>query len=205
MTGKENLVFTQDAIFIKETMKTGEAVMHIGEKELMKQLANLVTKNGGDILEIGFGMNLSADEIQSNPDVKSHTLIEIHPDIYNSALNWAKDKPNVKIILGDWIDVIPTLNKKFDGILHDTHRDKNIHNFLDSVKQISNLNCIVGFFQCKFFDKRIGGIRYTIDETDFKSLPYKNNGSFENNQYELKYSIFNGVEFYNKINTNKLI
>jgi hypothetical protein len=51
----------------------------------------------------------------------------------------------------------------------------------------------------------LSGIRYTIDEDEYKSLPYKNNGSFENNQYELKYSTFNGVEFYNKINTNKLL
>lgn len=205
MTGNENLIFTQDAIFIKETMELGEAVMHIGELNLMKQLANLVTTNGGDILEIGFGMHLSADEIQKNPNVKSHTIIEIHPDIYHTAVEWAKDKPNVKILLGDWVDIIPTLNKKFDGILHDTHRDKNIHNFLDSVKEISNLNCIVGFFECKFFDKRIGAVRYEIDSNEFNKLPYRNNGSFENNQYELKYSIFNGIDFYKKNDIKTLI
>ena len=205
MTGKENLVFTQDAIFIKETMKTGEAVMHIGELNLMKQLANLVTKNGGDLLEIGFGMHLSADEIQLNPNVKSHTIIEVHPEIYEIAIEWAKDKPNVKILLGDWIDIIPNLNKKFDGILHDTHRDKNIHNFLDSVKEICNLNCIVGFFQCKFFDKRIGAVRYEIDSNEFNKLPYRNNGSFENNQYELKYTTFNGTDFYKKDEIKTLI
>lgn len=205
MTGNENLIFTKDAIFIKETMELGEAVMHIGELNLMKQLANLVTTNGGDILEIGFGMHLSADEIQKNPNVKSHTIIEIHPDIYHTAVEWAKDKSNVKILLGDWVDIIPTLNKKFDGILHDTHRDKNIHNFLDSVKKISNLNCIVGFFECKFFDKRIGAVRYEIDSNEFNKLPYRNNGSFENNQYELKYSIFNGIDFYKKNDIKTLI
>lgn len=205
MTGNENLIFTQDAIFIKETMELGEAVMHIGELNLMKRLANLVTTNGGDILEIGFGMHLSADEIQKNPNVKSHTIIEIHPDIYHTAVEWAKDKSNVKILLGDWVDIIPTLNKKFDGILHDTHRDKNIHNFLDSVKEICNLNCIVGFFECKFFDKRIGAVRYEIDSNEFNKLPYRNNGSFENNQYELKYSIFNGIDFYKKNDIKTLI
>jgi spermidine synthase len=205
MNGSENLTFTIDGIYITKTMHMGEAVMHIGEKTLMENLANLVTENGGHILEIGFGMHLSADEIQKKPNVKSHTIIEIHPDIYHTAVEWAKDKPNVKILLGDWIDIIPSLNKKYDGILHDTHRDKNIHNFLDSVKEICNLNCIVGFFQCKFFDKRIGAVRYEIDSNEFNKLPYRNNGSFENNQYELKYSIFNGIDFYNKINTNKLI
>lgn len=205
MTGTEELTFTDDAIYITKTMTTGEAVMHIGERGLMQKLANIVTQNGGDILEIGFGLHLSADAIQSNPNVKSHTIIEIHPEIYQKALDWSKDKSNVKIILGDWTKVIPTLTNKFDGILHDTHRDKYIHTFLDIVKPICNVNCIVGFFECKFFDKRIGAIRYEIDINEFNKLPYRNNGSFENNQYELKYSIFNGMNFYNNSSINKLI
>ena len=53
--------------------------MHIGEKTLMEKLSEMVTTNGGDILEIGFGMHLSADEIQNNPNVTSHTIIEVHP------------------------------------------------------------------------------------------------------------------------------
>ena len=69
MNGTENLTFTSDGIYITETMDMGDAVMHIGEKELMKELANLVSKNGGHILEIGFGMHLSADEIQLKENV----------------------------------------------------------------------------------------------------------------------------------------
>jgi spermidine synthase len=205
MNGNEELVFTNDGIYIKETMYTGDAVMHIGENELMKELANLVTKNGGDILEIGFGMHLSADEIQLNPNVKSHTIIEVHPEIYKKAIEWSKDKPNTKIILGDWIDVIPTLNTKYDGILHDTHKDNNIPIFLDSIKNISNMGCIVGMFQCKEFDKRFNAIRFDIKKDEFDSLPYKENGTFEHNQYELKYTTFNGVDFYKKDEIKNLI
>lgn len=205
MNGKENLTFTDDGIYITETINTGEAVMHIGEKGLMHTLANLVTQNGGDILEIGFGLHLSADAIQSKPNIKSHTIIEIHPQIYEKALEWAKNKPNVKIILGNWTEIIPKLTNTFDGILHDTHRDRYIHTFLDTIKPICNINCIVGFFEYKFFDKRIGAIRYKIDNNEFNKLPYRNNGSFENNQYELKYTKFNGVDFYNNSNVNKLI
>ena len=35
------------------------------------------------------------------------------------------DKPNVKVIHGDWIDIIPTLDKKFDGIYMDTFCPKD--------------------------------------------------------------------------------
>ncbi len=205
MTGNEELVFTDEGIYIKETMYMGEAVMHIGEKELMKHLGKLVSKNGGAILEVGFGMHLSADAIQSNPNVKSHTIIEIHPEIYKRAIEWSKNKPNVNIILGDWIDVIPTLNKKYDGILHDTHRDINTFKFLDCVKNVSNVDCIVGLFQCKQFDKRFNAVRFHIKKDEFDSLPYKQNGTFEHNQYELKYTTFNGVDFYKKDEIKNLI
>ena len=205
MTGRENLTFTTDGIYITETIHMGEAVMHIGEKELMKELAKLVTKNGGHILEIGFGMHLSADEIQLNSNVKSHTIIEVHPEVYKKALDWSKNKPNTKIILGDWVDIIPTLNTKYDGILHDTHRDMNTYKFLDSIKNISNLGCIVGMFQCKEFDKRFNAIRFHIKHDDFDSLPYKQNGTFERNQYELKYTTFNGIDFYKKNEIKTLI
>ena len=40
-------------------------------------------------------------------------------------------KDNVNIIYGDWIDIIPTLNKKFDGIFMDTYEDKNYSKFED--------------------------------------------------------------------------
>ena len=121
MNGTEKLIFSSDEI--KIVGREGEAVMHRGETSLMNKLAEIVTKNGGDILELGFGMHISADAIQSNPNVTSHTIIEVHPDIYRIALLWAKNKPNTRILLGDWVDILPTLDQKFDGILHDTHWD----------------------------------------------------------------------------------
>lgn len=205
MKGDEELVFTEDSIYIKDTIDQKTAVMHVGEKELMHKLADIVTINGGDILEIGFGMHLSADRVQSNPNVKSHTIIEIHKDIYINALEWAKDKPNVEIILGDWIDIIPTLNKKFNGVLHDTHLDFNMDKFLEIIKPNLNIGCIVGFFEYRILDHRIDGIRYSLSDEEHKKLPYKDGVGFINNEYELKYTTFNGVDFYKNTNTNKLI
>ena len=80
MNGTEKLIFSSDEI--KIVVREVEAVMHRGETSLMNKLAEIVTKNGVDILELGFGMHLSADEIQSNPNVTSHTIIEVHPEIY---------------------------------------------------------------------------------------------------------------------------
>lgn len=198
MNGKEKLIFTEDAIYIEPTMGKGEAIMHVGEKELMIKLADLVTQNGGDILELGFGLHLSADAVQANSNVTSHTIIEIHPEIYEKALEWAKDKPNVKIILGNWIDIIPTLNQKFDGVLHDTHRDGNISVFLDMISYKCKIGCILGFFQYDKSDERFQSIKFPLKENDLNSLPYGDTHKFKTNEFELKITKYYGGGFHYK-------
>ena len=43
-------------------------------------------------------------------------------------------KDNVHLYFGDWIDVIPTLDVKFDGIFLDTYDDPNYSKFEDYVQ-----------------------------------------------------------------------
>ena len=195
MDGTEELVISDNVIKFS-TDDEHNAVMHIGEKYLMDKLAEIVTKNGGDILEIGFGMNLSANAIQSNPNVTSHTIIEIHPVQYKKALEWAKlQKIKTTIILGDWIDVLPLSNMKFDGVFHDTHKDPNIPIFLDYIVDNCKKDTIVGFFEFPKFDLRLNGYRVKIPEDDYQTIPYKNNINYKDNQFELKYTTFDGTQF----------
>jgi spermidine synthase len=193
MNGTEKIIISDDDIIIPN-VKGIKHVMHRGETSLMCKLAEIVTKNGGDILEIGFGMHLSADAIQSNSNVTSHTIIEVHPEIYQNALIWAKDKPNTKILLGDWIELLPISEMKYDGVLHDTHLDPNISKFLEYIKPNCKQGTIVGFFEPPIKDSRLNAIRHTLTEVEFKSLPYKNE-HFKYGDYELQYTIFNGVDF----------
>ena len=130
MTGKEKIESFEEKIEISNPIRNN-IIMHNGEKYLMQKLAELATKNGGHILEVGFGMHLSADAVQSNPNVLSHTIIEVHPIQYEKALEWAKlQNKETNIILGDWIKILPFTDKKFDGVVHDTHLDTNIDKFL---------------------------------------------------------------------------
>lgn len=195
MKGTEELIIQEDVIRLS-TDGDNAAVMHAAEKSLMEKLAEITAKNGGDILEIGFGMNLSADAIQSYPGVTSHTIIEIHPVQYERALKWAKqqNKPTT-VLLGDWIDLLPLEGKKFDGILHDTHLDPNVPKFLDYVAENCKPGTIVGFFEYPKFDTRLNGVRFTLDEKDLRELPYGKNIFFRDNQFELKYTVFNGKQF----------
>ena len=93
-------------------------VMMSWEAPIMEKSAEFVCQNGGDILEIGFGMGIASDYIQSH-SLASHTIIEMHPQIAERARAWASGKPNVTIIEGDWIEEIDSLGS-FDGIFFDT-------------------------------------------------------------------------------------
>lgn len=134
-----SLKITDDFIMVEET---GKIVMHRWEDEIMKKKAEWVCKNGGDILEIGFGMGISADYIQQH-DINSHTICEIHPQVLENLNEWKKDKKNVTILEGDWIKNISHM-KKYDGILFDTFDDyNNTLHFPKILKDICKSNCLI--------------------------------------------------------------
>ena len=204
MTGKEKLIFSENYITLKGHGER-HTIMHVGETEYMKKLAEIVTKNGGDILEIGFGMHISADFIQSNPKVTSHTIIEVHPEIYERALEWSKNRPNTKIILGDWIDILPLINSKFDGIFYDPYNDYNYEKFLNHVSENCKNGTIVGFYDYPLFDLRLNGIRVKIEDNDLETIPFRHLKEFSGNQYEIKYTTFDGNYFYRQKEIKNII
>jgi len=211
MKGNEKIIITDNDISlfyptdVRSNPVNGHVVMHGGEYELMKKLADLTTQNGGDILELGFGMHISADYVQLNPNVTSHTIIEIHHEIFEIALEWAKDKPNTEIILGDWFDVIPTLNKKFDGVLHDTFDDKHWNKYLETISQVCKKNTILTFYFYPHHDQSFNGVRVPLDPANVATLPYRESGGFKFNQPELVYTTFDGENFYQEKKTSRLL
>ena len=78
MTQNQELVFASDYIALKD--HPHKYVMMTWETDLMKLHAQHVTANGGNILEIGFGMGISAQFIQDF-GCATHTIVESHPDI----------------------------------------------------------------------------------------------------------------------------
>ena len=73
----QSLTFESDKITIDAD---GSEVMMSWEDSLMSASAAYVTQNGGDILEIGFGMGISAGYMHSH-SINSHTIVENHPQI----------------------------------------------------------------------------------------------------------------------------
>ena len=118
MTIGNQLVFDKDSIFLED--KPNHFVMMEWEKELMKETAKVVCSKGGHILEIGFGMGILSTFIQEQPNVKKHTIVEAHPEVYKRALEWSKKYPNVEILFGDWIEIADKIiENKYDGIHYD--------------------------------------------------------------------------------------
>ena len=144
---ERELVFKDDRIIIKEDEPDPEfelEVMMSWEDSLMKRHAEVVCENGGDILEIGFGMGISADYIQElNPN--SHTIIEPHPQILEKLREWATDKPNVNVIEGGWYEIRDQLGK-YDGIFYDAYGDSDYKKVKEALPDLTKEGSILTFW-----------------------------------------------------------
>jgi predicted O-methyltransferase YrrM len=141
---EQALVFNEDSIIVEETTENAYAgfeIMMDWEDGLMKRHAEVVCENGGDILEIGFGMGISANYIQElNPN--SHTIVESHPQIIEKLKDWAADKPNVIVVEGRWLDVIDQLGV-YDGVFYDAFGDEDWPKIKEECPKITKLGSII--------------------------------------------------------------
>lgn len=112
-------IFTEKSLLIKSYQ-----VMQRWEDGYMKSLAAIATSKGGDVLEVGFGMGISAKYIQRSKKIKFHTVIECHPAVIEFAKKmFSKELElgRMKLLEGFWEDIIPDLaDKLYDGILFDS-------------------------------------------------------------------------------------
>ena len=113
-------VFDDDKLTI-----AGHPVMQGFQWEYMRTLAMIVSAEGGDILEIGYGMGLAARSILEVESVRSHTVIECHPDVLGRCIDDLREEicsDRVRIIGAYWEDAVQVLaDATFDGILFDTY------------------------------------------------------------------------------------
>ena len=114
-------------VFEKHRLLDGdrnETVMHAWETPIMHRMAEWVCEDGGDIIEFGFGMGISATHIQKQK-INSHTICENNPVVLERLYKWAEDKDNVIVLEGDWFANIDNM-KLYNGVFFDTHRDAHV-------------------------------------------------------------------------------
>lgn len=96
-----------------------QQVMQDWEIPLMRTMAEVVAAGHGDVLEIGFGIGLSATFIEEC-GVRSHTLVELNQDVARVARDWAATRAGADIVVldGHWQDQGSRLGL-FDGVFWD--------------------------------------------------------------------------------------
>lgn len=109
-----DLTFTENEILLPD----GFEVMMEWERPIMERSAEMITVNGGDVLNVGFGMAIIDTAIQQY-DIDTHTIIEAHPQVVKKAEAWAEDKKGVRIVAKRWQDALAEIGP-FDGIYFDT-------------------------------------------------------------------------------------
>jgi hypothetical protein len=175
-----------------------QIICHIGFKNLEERHAEVVSQNGGNILEVGFGLNCSANKFISS-SISSYTCIEINDIIYQQALIWAQDKPNVTIINGAWENIIPTLITQYDGIYYSpTEVDYNL--FANTCKSISKLNTIMSIQGVNTFGADT--TQYNIDNNVIPPHLFDNvftqdlyNALYQSEYFKVYWQVYNGNDW----------
>lgn len=100
----------------------GHPVMEAWEDNYMKMLAEIATSKKGVVLEVGYGMGISARYIH-NTDIEKHIIIEANKDVFKQADHFAGlAKKPVELIFGFWEEVITQISDNtISGILFDTY------------------------------------------------------------------------------------
>ena len=140
----QKLTFLSDKILDED----GHSVMMSWETPIMEKVADIITQNGGKILNIGFGMGIVDTFIQSK-NIEEHWIVEPHPDILQKMKDggWY-DKSNVKIIESTWENCIDNL-PQFDGIYFDIWGKGETFTFdllFEKVKNILKPNGIFSYW-----------------------------------------------------------
>ena len=132
-----SLTFYDNKIVVEDSGShhNGVEVMMDWEHPIMSASAAYITQNGGDILEIGFGMGIASNYIQSH-SISSHTIVENHPQIISKAVEWASGKSNIIIVSQSWYDALNNL-ETYDGIFYDTFDDQNMGEFSSSLPSLT--------------------------------------------------------------------
>jgi hypothetical protein len=99
----------------------GFQVMQYWEAPVMRAMVDAVAHRTKAILEVGYGLGISAELIQQK-QVASHTILEPHPQIFERLTLWARRKSHVSAIQTSWEEWIRTAeDSRLDGILFDTY------------------------------------------------------------------------------------
>jgi len=100
----------------------GHPVMEDWERDYMKLLASIAGSKCGTVLEVGFGMGISARFIQGY-EIEEHLIIEANHAVFRRLTSFArKATQKVTPLLGFWEDITKSIpDESISSILFDTY------------------------------------------------------------------------------------
>jgi guanidinoacetate N-methyltransferase len=148
-----------------------EQIMEDWQLPLMEAMAAIAARSGGDVLEVGFGLGVSATSMQQH-GVRSHTIIDCNPSVIERYGRWRDAYPerDIRMVPGLWQDVIGQLGQ-FDAIFFHTYaldEDESVELLARSVTFAAN------FFPAAAEHLRSGGVfTYLTGEIDSLSRAHQ--------------------------------
>jgi SAM-dependent methyltransferase len=103
----------------------GDQAMQAWERDLMWASADLLSRHGDTFYEVGLGLGISALRVAANPATRSHTVLELHPEVIDLFRERNPSPPaSLHIEQGDLFERFDSLPAEaFDGILFDPALD----------------------------------------------------------------------------------
>ncbi|OLF54097.1 class I SAM-dependent methyltransferase [Pseudomonas chlororaphis] len=111
-----------EAVYTDESLRIGgEYVMHEWERPLIRKMVeDLKLTHDDQLLEIGFGMGISASILQAFGPA-SHTIVEPHPQVLAQAERWKGARANIQLHPGYWQQL--TGDARYSAIFFDPFAD----------------------------------------------------------------------------------
>jgi hypothetical protein len=194
-----SIYYTDKGMYYTSGSNTNYLLLaHTGFKPLEEKNAEVVSQNGGHILEIGFGLGFSAEKFISS-SISSYTCVEINDDIYQKAVTWSLDKQNVTIINGAWEDIIPTLSIQYDGIYY-SPLVVNHGQFYETCKSVCKIGTIISTqgYTFEFSPDSANVVDVNAPSPDdlddyFNDISYQS--LVEIDYYKVYWLLYNGTEY----------
>ncbi len=101
----------------------GHPVMEVWEAPYMRRLASVAAARGGVVLEVGFGLGISASHVQRHPGVQRHIILEANATVFERLRRFSlRARVPTEPRFGFWEDLVPAHpSESVDGILFDTY------------------------------------------------------------------------------------
>lgn len=113
-----------EAVYTGDSLRIGnEYVMHEWERPLIRRMVEDLKLTPDDrLLEIGFGMGISASILQEFGPA-SHTIVEPHPQVLLQAERWKGARKNIQLRADYW-QQLDTSTQRYSAIFFDPFADE---------------------------------------------------------------------------------